>query len=605
MTDYGYIVIETPLGATIWVDGVQVGTVYAPVADKGHFIINSEPKGAKIYLRKTAGYVYHGLTSQTLTLPASPVPYILKLEKADYEDVYDLIYIPPGEHLSKTYHMERVWAEEPEVGKEPTATVTVRSTPQAEIWMYMEGAEGFVSYGMTPKTITLKATRGMWVAMAEAKRALEEGRITGEETTRFAAEVARRQALIDAAKEAYDAAKAAREDAYETLRLFREIFNEFLVSYNEFLRLYNSTKTQYNALKAEYAAFMATYNAANERDRGGLVARKSALEAEIASLEGEITRLNVEKAQWDEDRNYWTKILQDYETLYKVALDWEQQMKDEYEEAKVRALAPYWMVTPGLLGTTYRLKLTKKDYADVVDKFTVTPGGSITKEYALVKALDVTTPESLAPFIESTPPPGVPDMPYAHTWLYIVCFDPGVYINAVWYGGNEPPIKQGGAFLNWHKNHWQELGAVVCGNPIVQRESCKGKFIAVPPGKNIFYVSISKQGYGTWFKRQSILKYTLYLAPGETRYITAEYTTEGITTDPGMCPFAAGDAPVSHVSTAYSSPGEDDSGRLSPFSGSETYGDKMFDAGYTLCGRKREWATVRTEAEWAAMEAGM
>lgn len=605
MTDYGYIVIETPLGAAIYVDGIKVGTVFQPVSDKGTFKIDSEPKGAKIYLRKTAGYVYHGLTSQTLTLPASAVPYILQLKKADFEDVYDLIYVPPGEQLSKTYHMERTSAVEPTVGEEPTATVTIRCTPEAEIWAYMEGAEGFVSYGMTPKTLTLKATRGMWVAMEEAKRARAEGRITGEETERFDAEAERRQRMIDEAKERYDDAKAAREDAQETLRLFREIFNEFLTAYNEFLRLYTAAKTRFNAVKAEYAQFMIKYNAANERERGGLVAKKRSLEAEISAATSEVSRLDAEKVQWDIDRKYWTDILQDYETLYKVSLDWEQQMKDEYEEAKVRALAPYWMVTPGLLGTTWRLKLTKKDYADVVDKFTLTPGGTLTKDYALVKALDVTTPESLAPFIESTPPAGVPDMPYAHTWLYIVCFDPGVYINAVWYGGNEPPIKQGGAFLNWHKNHWQELGAVVCGNPIVQRESCRGKFIAVPPGKNIFYVSISKQGYGTWFKRQSILKYTLYLAPGETRYITAEYTTAGITTDPGMCPFAAGVTPVSHKSTAYVQAGEDTSGRMSPFSGGETYGEKMQAAGYTMCGRKREWAKVRTAAEWAEMERSM
>lgn len=601
MTDYGYIVIETPVGAAIYVDGVKVGNVFAPVTGSGTFKVDSEPRGAKIYLRKTATEVYHGLTSQTLTLPAGPIPYILHLKKDDFVDVYDLVYIPPGEVVAKTYHMERETAEEPTMGEEPTSTVTIRSTPQAEIWAYMEGAEGFVSYGMTPKTLTLKATRGMWVAMEEAKRARAENRITGEESVRFDAEAERRQKMIDDAKEKYDEAKERREDAYETLRLFRELFNDFLTAYNEFLRLYTTAKSRYNALMTEYTSYMTRYNAANAREKPGMEARKRQLEAEIAEGESEISRLEVEKAQWDVDRKYWTDILQDYETRYQLCLDWEQQMKDEYEEALVRAKSPYWMVTPGLLGTTYRLKLTKKDYADIVDKFTVTPGGSLTKDYALVKALDVTTPESLAPFIESTPPPGVPDMPYAHTWLYIVCFDPGVNINAVWYGGSEPPIKQGGAFLNWHKNHWQEVGAVVCGNPIVQRESCKAKFIAVPPGKNTFYVSISKAGYGTWFKRQSILKYSLYLAPGETRYITAEYTTAGITTDPGMCPFATGAAVVSHKSKAYSAPGTDEGGKLSPFSGGETYGEKMHGSGYTLCGRKREWAKVRTEAEWASM----
>ena len=542
----GYIVIETPVGAAIYVDGVRVGTVFAPVSDKGTLRIDSEPKGAKIYLKKTAGYVYHGLTPQTLALPAGAVPYIVRVEKTDFEYVYDLVYIPPGETVSRTYHMERVLAEEPEIGKEPTATVTVRSTPQAEIWAYMEGAEGFVSYGMTPRTLTLKATRGMWVAMEEAKRARLEGRIAGEEVARFDTEAARRQALIDAAKIAYEEAKEAREEAYTTLRLFRQIFNEFLTAYNAFLSIYLSAKTRYNSLKV-------LYDTADDEE-------KENIEDELKDLASEIAALEIEKVQWDADRKYWTDILQDYETRYQVSLDWEQQMKDEYEEAKVRAKAPYWMVTPGLLGTTWRLKLTKKDYADVVDKFTLMPGETYTKDYALVKALDVTTPESLAPFIESTPPPMVPDMPFAHTWLYIVCFDPNIVVNAVWYDGSPPPIKQGGAFSEWHKNHWQELGPVVCGNPIAIRGTCKGKFLKVPPGKHIFYVSVYKTGiYGHWMKRQSILKYTLYLAPGETRYITAEYSTAGITTDPGLCPFGI----------------------------KQTYGEQMEAEGKTLSGRPR------------------
>ena len=480
MAGYGYIVIETPVGEGIYVDGVLVGTVSAPVTEEGTFRIDSVPGGAKIYLKKTAGYVYHGITPQTLTLPASPIPYILRLEKAEFDETYGLIYIPPGETVSKTYHLERVVTEEPEVGKEPTATVNVRSSPPGELWMYMEGAEGFVSYGTTPKTLTLKATRGMWVAMEEAKTARAEGRVTDIEATRLDDEIARRAEILRLAKEAYNEAKASRKEADDLLRTFRELYNNFLVM----------------------------YNAAEDK-----------------------TELN-------KDLTYWSDMLKYYEERVQVLREFEEQMKDEYDEAKTNVKAPYWMVTPGLLGTTWRLKITKKDYAEVVDKFILMPGTTYTKDYALVKALDLTTPESLAPFIEDTPPPMVPDMPYAHAWLYIVCWDPGVTINAVWYGGANPPIKAGKGFLEWHKKHHQEIGMIVCGNPIAVRENCKGKFLKVPPGKNKFYVSGFKYAYGHWMNRQTILKYTLTLAPGETRYITYEYTTEGITTAPGICPWS-------------------------------------------------------------------
>ena len=523
----GYIVIETPVGAPIYVDGVQVGTVAAPVTDKGSFKIDSEPRGAKIYLKKTAGYVYHGLTPQTLTLPAGLIPYILRLEKAEFEYTYDLIYIPPGETVSKTYHLERVWAEEPVV--ESTAAVTVRSSPPGELWMYMEGAEGFVSYGITPKTLTLKATRGMWVAMEEAKVARAGGRVSGEEATRLDAEIAKRAEILRLAKEAYEEARAARVEADELLSTFRGIYNTFLTAYNTFL--------------SRYSAFKARYNAATDDERASLESQKEALE--------------VEKAKWDEDLKYWSDMLKYYEERVRMLREFEEQMKDEYDEAKVREKAPYWMVTPGLLGTTWRLKITKKDHQDVIDKFTLMPGEVCTKDYALVRALDLTTPESLAPLVLSTPPPVVPDMPFAHVWLFIVCWDKDVGVNAVWYDGAAPPIKQGGAFLEWHKKHYEEVGVRVCGDPVQPSKNCKGIFLKVPPGKHTFYVSLFKKGYGHWSKRQTILKYTLNLAPGETRYINAEWTSAGVSTSSGLCPW--GDA-------------------LTP-------GDMAAAAGTSLCGR--------------------
>lgn len=571
MVGYGYIVIETPVGEPIFVDGVQVGTVTAPVTDKGTFKIDSEPRGAKTYLKKTADYVYHGLTPQTLTLPAGPVPYILRLEKAEFGDTHDLIYIPPGETLSKTYHLERVLAEEPEVGKEPTAAVTVRSSPPGELWMYMEGAEGFVSYGTTPKTLPLKATRGMWVAMEEAKTARAGGRVSGEEATRLDAEIAKRAEILRLAKEAYEEARAARVEAEELLSTFRGIYNTFLTAYNTFLSRYGDFKSRYNNFKSRY-------NAATDDERRAMEAENAAMEAENAVLEEE-------KAEWEEDLKYWSDVLKYYEERVRMLREFEEQMKDDYDEAKVREKAPYWMVTPGLLGTTWRLKITKKDHQDVIDKFTLMPGEVCTKDYALVRALDLTTPESLAPLVLSTPPPGVPDMPFAHAWLFIVCWDRDVTINAVWYDGAAPPIKQCGDFLDWHKRHYQAVGAKVCGEPVQPRVDCKEKFLKVPPGKHTFYISLYKKGYGPWSKRQTILNETLNLAPGETRYINVEYTSAGATTGSGLCPFGVG----------------------------LTWGEEMAAKDYTLCGRPRMGAELfaaekaKTEAKWAKMatEAGI
>lgn len=531
---YGYVIIETPLGAGIFVDGVQVGTVSAPISDKGSFSVDSSPRGAKIYLKKTAGYVYHGMTPQTLTLPAGQVPYLVKIEKDEYGAVFDLVYIPPGGTVSKIYHMERVTAAEPDTGKEPTATVTVRCSPPAQLWLYMEGAEGFISYGTTPQTLTLKATRGMWVAMTEAKAARAEGRITVTEGAKLDTEIARRAEVVRLAKIAYDEAHAARLEAEAVLSSFRSLYNQFLVSYQAFITTYNAAKAAYNAAAAAVAA----------GTEGAVLPDMTAIEAE--------------KVAWDADVKYWGDMLKYYEERVKLLREFEDQMKDEWEQAKVMALAPYWMVTPGLLGTTWRLKITKDGYQDVIDQFTLEPAQIYTKDYALVKALDVTTPESLAPLIESTPPPQPPAMPFAHTWLYIVCFDPNIIVNAVWYDGSPPPIKSGGAFGKWHKRHYQSLGPIVCGHPNQPKKGpCSGKFLKVPPGTHNFYISVYKTGvYGHWQKRQSILGLKLHLAPGETRYVIAEYTTVDITTDPGMCPF-----------------------------GGTTGGDEATAAGTGLCGR--------------------
>ena len=544
MTDYGFIIIEKPEGAPIFVNGSMVGTVAAPTTEKGKLRIDSTPQGAKIYLKKAAGEVYHGLTPQTLELPAGLVPYLLRLEKAEFGVTHDLVYIPPGEIVSKNYVLERVWAPEPEI--EPTATLTVRSTPPAEIWLFMEGAEGFISYGTTPKTLTLKATKGMWVPMEEAKRARTEARITGPEAARFDKEDARRTALIEYARAMYEQAKVAREDADRTLSEFRLVYNEFMSTYRTFMTRYNTVIKNYNALmtrynnyKAQYSEFIARYQAASVEERRGLDAEKRRMEIEITRLESEIHTLEAEKmsfeaekAGWDADTKYWSNILKYYEERLRLYREYEQQMKNEYEEAMVRAKSPFWMVTPGLLGTTWRLKLTKGTFQDVIDKITLSPGQTYTKDYGLVQMLDVTTPESLAPFIEYTPPPTIPDIPFAKSWIYIVLMAAK--------DKNVTSVTSG-------------LGAGVAGVGISRRAAnvwcsgkCQAKFIEVPPGRRIYTINMQDSGgYGMTPKariRRTSMTKELNLAPGETRYVAAEFIPAAPTkgkapSSSSLCPF--------------------------------------------------------------------
>lgn len=503
-----YIVIERPVGLPVYIDGAYVGTIGVAVTESGTLKVSSVPDGAKIYLNKGLGDVYHGLTPQTLTLPAGPVPYILKVIKDGYIPAFDLIYILPGVTLTRNYQLDLLVSAEPEIAV--TATLTVRCIPPAELWMYREGAEGFVSYGTCPQTVTLPATVGQWVPMEEAKKARAEGRMAVEEIGRLDTEDQRRQQMVAEAKQAYDDAKAARVAAEITLSEFRATYNLFLKAYNDFFKAYTS--------------FMTMYNAASDKER--------------AALEGQKGNWDTQKAQWDADHQYWTDLLKYYEERVAQYRIFEQQMKDEYDQAVSRAKAPFWLVTPGMYGATYRLKLTLQDYMDVVDRFTLMPGATVSKEYALVKALDLTTPESLAPFIINTPPPTPPEMPFAHAWLFIICWDQGVTVSAVWMRGAQPPLNKTGAFLEWHKQHYNELGPMICGKPgSAPKVECKEQFLKVPDGKTDFYISIVKSGGGYWANRQMIVKKTLNLAPGETRYIDAEYTAEGATTSPGLCPF--------------------------------------------------------------------
>ena len=572
MTDYGFIIIEKPEGAPIFVNGSMVGTVAAPTTEKGKLRIDSTPQGAKIYLKKAAGEVYHGLTPQTLELPAGLVPYLLRLEKAEFGVTHDLVYIPPGEIVSKNYVLERVWAPEPEI--EPTATLTVRSTPPSEIWLFMEGAEGFISYGTTPKTLTLKAIKGMWVPMEEARRARSEGRITGTEAARFDKEDARRADLIEYARAMYEQAKVAREDADRTLSEFRLVhmavmstYETFLARYNTVIKNYNDLMIRYNNYKALYSEFIARYQAASAEEREGLDAEKERMEIEITRLEGEIRileaekiPLEAEKVEWDADVKYWSGILKDYEEWLKQYREYEQQMKNEYEEAMVRAKSPFWMVTPGLLGTTWRLKLTKDTYQDVIDKITLSPGQVYTKDYGLVQMLDVTTPESLAPLIEYTPPPTVPDIPFAKAWIYIVLMaakDKNVISVTSGLGPGIAGKERRAA------NVW-------CSG------KCQAKFIEVPPGRRIYTINLQDSGgFGVTaaqrIRKTSVTK-ELNLAPGETRYVAVEFIPP---------------APAKGKAPSTSS--------LCPFERGPTWGAQMAAAGKTLCGRPRPTSAAEAE----------
>lgn len=495
MTGTGSVIIESPVGADIFVDGVKVGTVGAPVSETGKLEIVTVPTGARVYTKRLTDYVYGGLSPQTLTLSASPVPILVKVTKPEFGDVHDLVHLLPNETITKRYAMERVAIEEPE---EATTTLNVMSHPSAEVFLYMEGAEGFISYGETPQTLTLKARTGAWVPMQEAKRALTELRLSSIESERVQTEDARRIAIVDAAQEAYDNAKAEREDVEESLRGFRESYNLFQESFNVFFSGYTTFTTNYTSLNTELTSAQAeiaeleSMESLNEFELAYLNDLKAAIggiPAQIAQLTSAKEALDIEKVQWDNDRLYWTDILLDYEARRQQCREYEQQMKDELVEAQLRARAPFWLPTPGMKGVMWHLKLEEKGYRTEVDEFLLEPGRPVTKDYALVRILDVTTPESLAPLIINTPRPIPPDSPFAFAWLYII----------VW------PERD---------NHYFTVVDDDTANTRLPtgRDGAGYKFIKVKPGRRTY----TFRGHMSYMK--PITK-TLDIAPGETRYV--------------------------------------------------------------------------------------
>jgi hypothetical protein len=410
------VIIETPVGEDIFVDDKKVGTVGAPVSATGKIKITTVPAGARIYTKRLANYVYSGLSPQTLTVPASSVPILVKITKAEFSDVHDIVYIVPNETVSRRYAMERVAIEEPE---EATTALKVMSHPAAEVFLYMEGAEGFISYGRTPQTLTLKARTGAWVPMSEAKRALAETRLSQIEQGRVLNEDDRRTRMVYAAQDAYDSAKAERESVEMTLRGFRDSYNMFQVSFN----------TGYDSFT------------------------------------------DAERAKWDMDNLYWVNILLDYESRRQQLRGYEDQMKNELAEAKLRSRSPFWLPTPGMKGVMWHLKLEEKGHRTVVDEFLLEPGVPTTKDYALVK----------------------PDSPFAFAWLYIISW----------------PEKTVGIVKDNTSNR------VICYSGSYQ---CSYKFIKVKPGRRSYTFS----GHVSYMHPVSM---TLNIAPGETRYVQLDGVT--------------------------------------------------------------------------------
>jgi exonuclease VII small subunit len=333
MTETGSVIIESPVGADIFVDGIKVGTVGAPVRETGKLSITTVPTGARVYTKRLADYVYSGLTPQTLTLPASAVPVLVKVTKPEYAAVHDIVDLVPNETVERGYAMERIAIEEPE---EATTTLKVMSHPGAEVFLYMEGAEGFISYGRTPHTLTLKARTGAWVPMAEAKRALAETRLSAIENTRVRNEDERRTAMVDAAQEAYDTAKAEREDVESTLTGFREAYNLFQASFNVFFSGYTTFTTAYSSLQSEILSLeteilqLESKGSLDSWEREYINSCRSslpALKAQLSQLESSKGSLDAEKAEWDLDNRYWTGILLDYEQRRTVCREYEEQMK--------------------------------------------------------------------------------------------------------------------------------------------------------------------------------------------------------------------------------------------------------------------------------------
>ncbi len=493
MTESGFVIIESPVGADIIVNGVKVGIVSAPVPETGKVRITTNPVGARVYTKRLGDYIYAGLSPQTLTLPASAVPVLVKVTKPEFGDVHDIVYLVPNETVQRNYAMERIAIDEPE---ETTTTLKVMSHPGAEVFLYMEGAEGFISYGRTPQTLTLKARTGAWVPMDEAKRALTETRLSPIEHERLEKEDAKRTAMVVAALEAYDTAKAERKEVEETLKGFRESYNLFQSSFNVFFTGYSTFITEYTSLQSELTTLkreileLEGMESLDEWEEEYLESSKEVLasiEGQLAQLQPMKNELEVEKAQWDADRQYWTDILLEYEQRRQICREYEDQMKAEFEEAKLRARSPFWLPTPGMKGVMWHLKLEEPGYRIEVDEFLLEPGKPMTKDYAIVKMLDVTTPESLAPLIINTPPPQPPELPFAYAWLFIIPWpEGGVYVKDV------------------------ATNSIVCGE---KGDVCSLNFIKVKPGRRTY--SIIRLNC-------PVIKKTLDIAPGETRYVQVD-----------------------------------------------------------------------------------
>jgi hypothetical protein len=499
MVETGTVIIESPVGADIIVDGVKVGSVGAPVPETGKLSITTVPTGARVYIKRLGDYIYSGLSPQTLTLPASPVPVLVKVTKPEFADVYDIVYLIPKGTVERRYAMERVAIEEPE---EATTTLKVMAHPAAEVFLYMEGAEGFISYGRTPQTLTLKARTGAWVPMDEAKRALAETRLSAIENERVATEDEKRTAMVNAALEAYDTAKEERKDVEETLSGFRESYNLFQASFNVFFSGYttfttecSSLQSDINMLKSEISQ-LEGMGSLSEWEREYLNDCRSTLASlvsQLSQVQGTKASLEAEKVQWDVDRKYWTDILLDYEQRRTQCREYEEQMENELIEARMKARAPFWLPTPGMKGVMWHLKLEEKGYRTVVDEFLLEPGRPTTKDYAIVKILDVTTPESLAPLIINTPRPRPPDSPFAFAWLYIITW----------------PLKIVGRVTD------NTINRVICSSDGYR---CGYKFIQVMPGRRSYTFS----GHVSYMHPVTM---TLDIAPGETRYVQLDGVT--------------------------------------------------------------------------------
>ena len=500
MPEGGVVIIESPVGADIIVDGIKVGMVGAPVPETGKLSITTNPVGARVYTKRLGDYIYAGLSPQTLTLPASAVPVLVKVTKPEFADVHDIVYLVPNETVERVYAMERIAIEEPE---ETTTTLKVMSHPAAEVFLYMEGAEGFISYGRTPQMLTLKARTGAWVPMDEAKRALTETRLSPLEHERLETEDARRTAMVVAALEAYEAAKDERKDVEETLNGFRESYNLFQASFNVFFTGYSAFITDYTSLQAQVTSLKIEILDLEGRqsletwEREYLRSCKQSLatiEVQLAELQPMKDELDAEKAQWDADRQYWTDILLEYEQRLQVCREYEDQKKQELEEARLRARAPFWLPTPGMKGVMWHLKLEETGYRTEVDEFLLEPGKPMTKDYAIVKILDVTTPESLAPLILSTPRPQPPDIPFSYAWLFIIPWPAG-----------DVSVKD------------MVTNQLICGQ---KGDVCSLAFLKVKPGRRTYIIHRANC--------PPITK-TLDIAPGETRYVQVDmipYTKE-------------------------------------------------------------------------------